>query len=167
MDAALSGLHDVCPPFEYQTLATRVRVVDVCDGDTVRVNACFTSPETRGDVIGSSGFYSTRVRLRGINAAETKSTNPAELAMALRAKDRLIQLVTGCATIADAAALRQTGRDAVRCALTTNATVCLADLADVGMDKYGRVLADVRLPEPVGSLSDLLLREGLVRPWVS
>lgn len=134
-----------CVTYAFQDMHPRVRVIDVCDGDTLRVSALFGA--------ALAGPYLLRVRLRDVDADELRSLNPAAAARARRARDRLAQL------------LLESGGDVPettpRAAL--EARPVFVDLHRVGVDKYGRVLADVRVARADGSLGDVLVREGLVR----
>ncbi len=144
-----------CVTYAYQDVIPRVRVVDVCDGDTLRVSALFGA--------ALAGPYLVRVRLRDIDADELRSPNPAAAARARRARDRLTQLVLSAR--GDEAAPVTSARAALE------ARPVFVDLRRVGLDKYGRVLADACIARPdrwsdagpTLSLGDVLIREGLVR----
>ncbi len=166
-DARLAryGLRDV-PAFCYQGLATRVRVVDVHDGDTVRVVGIMTgAPDASASDASdaSDAVFTLSVRLRGIDAAEVNTADPAARQKAFRARDRVVQLVSRDPTVA----LLTPGIIRERLA----ASVCLADLRNVGIDKYGRVLADVLVDAPGRpgclSIADVLLAEGLARRYMA
>lgn len=155
-----------CVTYAYQDVIPRARVVDVCDGDTLRVSALFGA--------GLAGPYLLRVRLRDIDADELRSPNPVAAARARRARDRLTELVLG--EEAGSAAPGTTPWSAAAAAATRatlEARPVFVDLRRVGLDKYGRVLADAWIARadrsgadaagPALSLGDVLIREGLVR----
>jgi endonuclease YncB( thermonuclease family) len=152
MDKEFEG-HDMSntEPFRYQHLMTRVRVVDVHDGDTVRVVACMIPGQ----------FVTLPVRLRDIDTAELNSPFEAGRALALRARDRLFQLVLQDSVTGPISPMLIRDELAER--------VCMADLRDIGIDKYGRVLADLMVGgawSEGSSAGSILLQEGLARPYI-
>ena len=79
----------------------------------------------------------TRIRLRDIDAPEMKSRCPAEHKAALRAKKTLSRLLE-------------------------HSTLLLSEIS--GGTYHGRVLAHLHLPDG-RSISDILLKRGLVKPY--
>lgn len=111
--------------YEYQAVVNRV-----IDGDTIEVSI-------------DLGFYIrwiTPVRLYGINAAETNSTDPAERAMAVLAKKWLTKQVDG----------KKVRLQSVK-----------------PKDKYGRYLAEVWLTSGMQtrSVNDQMVKLELAKPW--
>jgi micrococcal nuclease len=102
-------------------------VLETLDGDTFLAEARVWPGHT----------VTIHIRIRGIDAPESKARCPAEREAASRAKAELTRLIGG-------------------------GPVLLSDIG--GAKYYGRVLADVAMPggEPV---ADALLRRGLVRPY--
>jgi len=93
-----------------------------------------------GDTVDASidlGFdiwYKARVRLAGIDAWESRTRDPAEKKKGLAAKARLQELVDGKGVIL------KTSKDS--------------------KGKFGRVLADLILPEDKTNINQLLIDEG-------
>lgn len=108
----------------------RARVLKVVDGDTV-------------DLEVDLGFYTLtrlRFRLEGLDAPETNSSDPVERSLAVKAKNRLIQLLPIAST----------------CVLASTKT-----------EKYGRWLATIWPGPSVSptSINEFLLQEGLAKPY--
>ncbi len=170
-DALLSA-HSLrtCAPYIYQNMLRRVRVMDVCDGDTLRVAALFGGAGAESEALDAptTGPFLVRVRLRGINADELRSQNPAARARAMRARDRIVRLCLGDAACPPG----PLAPDRVRALLDERPV--FVDLEHVGIDKYGRVLADARLATGTGtgtsisiSIAAVLMEEGLVSMYSS
>lgn len=128
------------PPFSLRG-THRARIVGVHDGDTVKC------------VIGFNGdFYTFSVRVYGIDTPEMTSKDPSVKAMAIRARNRLIELVTDepCPTALE------TKKD-VDTYFKGRYTEVQLDCLE--MDKYGRVLANI------GRCADILVNEGLAHRY--
>ena len=132
--------------FAFQDAKTVARVVDIHDGDTIKgVLEVFPGR-----------FFKISVRLLGIDTAEITSRDPAARAQATSARDLLVRLVSGSSP-AEGVSIQQ----------HLSSDVYLVRLNIHGMDKYGRVLADVLpyLPkdsvEPAKSFSNVLLHENM------
>lgn len=135
-------LSDACSPI--------VRVVGVHDGDTLTVVS----------ELFPGAFFKKNVRVRGIDACEMRSKDDVLLQKAEIARDRVVQLVTGDSDFAARHTLSPSKtKQAIEERLER--AVYHVTLIDIGIDKYGRVLACVQLPDGT-SLSDTLLIEGLV-----
>lgn len=111
----------------YEYMATVNRVID---GDSIEVTID----------LGFSIQWNTPVRLYGINAAETNSTDPAERATAMLAKQWLTEQVNG-------------------------KVVRLQSVKP--KDKYGRYLAEVWLTSGMQtrSVNDQMVKLELAKPW--
>lgn len=156
-DAAAASLaaygYTGTPPFSLAGTSGWARVVDVVDGDSLAV-------VTR--VFGEAAEPSRlSIRLSGVDAWELSATDPAQRAAALRARARLLELITG-ATHEEAQAADT--RPEIRALLSR--AVHLVWLKCEGFDKYGRTLAAVSLGGPMAAcVSATLLEEGLVVPY--
>lgn len=126
-------------PFSLDGMTSYARVVKVIDGDTIKV---VLPVQER--------WYTFNVRLKGIDCSETSSPYEINRQRALRAKRRVIELITGCTERID----------------DFDDTVFLVWLRAGRMDKYGRVLGDVYTDETQGCcFSDILLHENLAFPY--
>jgi endonuclease YncB( thermonuclease family) len=112
-----------------------VRVVSMHDGDTF--TAVFRFEEA---------FYKFPVRLARIDTPEMTSKNP----LAYVARNRLFELITSSPSPQDTIQWRKKDFDSYFASKPTHLTINCT-----GMDKYGRVLADV------GEFADILVRENL------
>ena len=117
------------------------RIIGVHDGDTVK---CIIKL--------IDDFYTFNIRVYGIDTPEMTSKDPALKARAVKARDRLIQLLTGRSDIPQFKT--KTNVDSF---FQLNYTV--VDLECMEMDKYGRVLASI------GSCADTLVAEGLANRY--
>ena len=137
-------------PFAFQDATSVSRVVDIHDGDTVK---CILE-------VFPGRFFKISVRLLGIDTAEITSRDPTARALAVSARDLLVRLVSGSSPAEGVTIQQHLASD-----------VYLVRLNIHGMDKYGRVLADVLpyLPkdsvEPAKSFSNVLLRENKAVPY--
>jgi endonuclease YncB( thermonuclease family) len=133
------------PEFSLEGLEAWCRLVDVHDGDTLTVVAEFLP--------GHFGKF--HLRLLGIDTAEMTADAPAVKAKALAARDRVMQLCTGCTDCRSPAD--------IRAALTKQ--VVMVRVRCGRNDKYGRTLADVSDSQSGGSIAARLLAEGLAKPY--
>jgi endonuclease YncB( thermonuclease family) len=118
------------PELVLNGIKTLARVVKVIDGDTITVVIpLFDS------------FYKYNIRILGIDAPELHSTNVILKELALKARNRLVELIGD-------------GSD-----FETN--VHLVYLECKEYDKYGRLLCDVYTREKTTLLSNVLLNEKL------
>ena len=141
--------HDrTTPMFGWEGRSFRARIVDAHDGDTVRV-VFRTDDETYKQFI---------LRLAGIDTPEINSKDLREAAAAVRARDRLLQLLAPRVFPGGAAYSK---KDVLR---LLHDEVVLVDIDLRTADKYGRTLAVLR---PVGtgkgdhvSVAETLVAEG-------
>ena len=123
----------------------RGRLLDVYDADTITC-AVQCAPGT---------FVRVQVRLLGVDACEMTSKTPAAKALAVRARDRVIEFLTNSFLTGGAA-----NRAAVRALLQSD--VFLVDLDLRSRDKYGRQLGHVySAADGTQSASDMLIAERL------
>jgi endonuclease YncB( thermonuclease family) len=131
------------PVFTLKSTATWARVVSQHDADTL--TAVFS-------VFGT--YYKFPIRLFGIDACEMTARNSSNKALALRARDRLFQLVTGRRP--------SPGWKKQDFEAYFEERVCVVWLECCDFDKYGRLLAHVYPAENCErSFSDVLVDEKL------
>lgn len=129
------------PPFSLAGMQTAARVVDVYDGDTM---TCVVPLHDQ--------YYKFTVRLAGIDTCEVKGKNKEH---ALRARSRVLELVTGAAVTADAVSTRK------KVQALLDRDVHLVWLHCQEFDKYGRLLAEVREGPDQKTFSQILIEEKL------
>ena len=134
-------------PFRFQNAPPWMRVVDVYDGDTVKV-VLEAFP---------GAFVRASVRLAGIDTCEMKDARPDMRVRAVAARDRLFELLLTSGAGAPPAIITP---KSIRDALAKDVHVVHATVH--GTDKYGRILADLRrAPGEDESFNEALVREGL------
>lgn len=120
------------------------RLVDVYDGDTVKVVLPF-----------GGKLHKFNVRLAGIDTAEMRSKDAAVKERAVRARDRLLQHATGL----EALPKLSTKKD-INKLLDDHVTMVWVEC--LGWDKYGRLLANLfSAPGATRSFAQQLLDEKL------
>lgn len=126
------------------------RVVSVYDGDTITI--VFPVGET---------MYRFNARMYGIDTCEMKSKEAANKETALRARNRLIELISGRPLANPTGAVR---KDIVRHLAEDTYLVWIECLE---FDKYGRVLVKVRKSDDpdLKTFSDILVEEKLAYPY--
>jgi endonuclease YncB( thermonuclease family) len=129
------------PSFSLNGVQTAARVVDVYDGDTM---TCVLPMHDQ--------YYKFTVRLAGIDTCEVKGKNREH---ALRARNRVLELVTGTPVVADTV----TTRKKVKALLERD--VHLVWLHCQEFDKYGRLLAEARERPDAKTFSQILIDEKL------
>ena len=137
--------HDrTTPMFSWEGRSFRARLVDAHDADTVRV-VFRTDDESYKQFI---------LRLAGIDAPEMNSKNVQEASAAVRARDRLLQLL---APGVFESAGPYSKKDVLR---LLHDNIVLIDIDTKQYDKYGRLLAVVRPSGGRISVADTLMAEG-------
>jgi len=134
------------PAFSLASTQCYARLVDLYDGDTITV----VLP------LGDS-YYKFSCRINGIDTPELRSADPEAKALGIKARNRLVNLCTALKVPdGDDASQKKWIKDE----LTKH--VHLVYVECDGMDKYGRVLLNVRKTheDPMG-FGDILLHEGL------
>jgi endonuclease YncB( thermonuclease family) len=109
------------PCFSLSGFKICARLVDILDGDSVRVVI-----QLFGD------FYQFNIRINGIDTCEIKSKSAENKDRALRARGRICELVTEIMLI---------DRKAIKNHLSAN--VYIVQIECFNFDKYGRLLANV------------------------
>ncbi len=133
------------PYFSLKDTKTYARVTSVYDGDTIHVVIPIFNT-----------FYKFPVRLSGIDTCEIKSKNAENKEKALRARNRLFELVTNKPLDASL----KTKKDLDK---YLESDVFLLWLHCLEFDKYGRLLANVykSAEDSTTSFSDMLINEKL------
>ncbi len=128
--------------FNFDGLNCMCRVIDITDGDTIKVIINF-----------KNDYYKLIVRLNNIDTCETKSKCEENKQKGLDAKKRIFNLITGkTIDIVD--------KKYIKNELNDNCYLCYIKCYD--FDKYGRVLADIYLNEKSNdSFSSILINEKL------
>jgi len=127
--------------FSLSGLECYARVVKVYDGDTITVVM-----KVFGDV------YKFSVRISGIDACEMTSKNPEEKAKAIKARNRILQMLN-CIDSVDKVL---TNKDILH---MLNIKVYIVKVKCFDFDKYGRLLADVFINEK--NIGEVLLNDKL------
>lgn len=138
---SLKDYGNATPPFSLKGTKTWARVVQIYDGDTI---TCVLP------VLGA--HYKFSVRMAGIDTCEMRSSNPAVMAKAIIARDRVFESITG---------LYSMGLSKKELTEVLGREVYLVWLECQGWDKYGRLMADVHVTPDDESIAALLLREKL------
>lgn len=132
-------------PITMHGTQTWCRVVDVIDGDSIMVLMPYKNKKN---------IYKFAIRLSGIDACEMNSKLSENRYKAVKARDRVIQLVTGINTLPNFK-----NRKEVQTFL--NEKVYVVWIECYCMDKYKRVLADVYPTHTAESISNTLVKESL------
>lgn len=140
--------HDrTTPMFGWEGRSFRARIVDAHDGDTVRV-VFRTDDKTYKQFI---------LRLAGIDTPEMNSRDLRESTAAMRARDRLLQLLAPSVFPGDSPYSK---KDVLR---MLHDEVVLVDIDTGKFDRYGRLLATVwpsAAKDTSPSVNDTLIQEG-------
>lgn len=132
---------DNTPTFNFNGNNCYARVVNITDGDTIKVVINYFN-----------NFYKIIIRLNNIDTCETKSKSEANKDLGLKAKMRLFNLITNKEPIIDKKEIKR----------VLNNDVYLIWLKCYDFDKYGRVLGDLYLQKDnAKSISDILIEEKL------
>jgi len=128
--------------FNFDGLNCMCRVIDITDGDTIKVIINF-----------KNDYYKLIIRLNNIDTCETKSKCEENKQKGLDAKKRIFNLITGkTIDIVD--------KKYIKNELNDNCYLCYIKCYD--FDKYGRVLADIFSNEKSNdSFSSILINEKL------
>lgn len=132
--------------FSLNGITSYARVVKVVDGDTIKVVLPL-------QFATSEQWYTFNVRLKGIDCCEISSACDINRQTALRAKQRLVRLITG--------GMGEDNDD-----VQFDDAVFLVWLKAGRMDKYGRVIGNVYADETeTCCFSTVLLNENLAFPY--
>lgn len=136
--------YENCPKLFDKEFSTIARVVDIYDGDTC--TCIFKLNNT---------YYKFNIRLNGIDTCEMKSKINEVKDKALLARNRLFNLITK-------KKLDKLDISRKDTKVLLNKDVYLVKLTIYGLEKYGRVLADIYdLDNTITSFSSILINEKL------
>lgn len=139
------------PVFSFAGLECDARLLDVHDGDTVTVAA----------EVFPGRFYQLSIRLAGIDAPEMTSKDAELKKRAEIARGRLVQLLAPDIILNLGAHLT---RNEMR-GLLQKGVPRMVFLKCQGMDKYGRVLAEISKDDATVHAGKTLIDEGLVKAY--
>lgn len=126
------------PNFCFSGISSYVDVIKVIDGDTISISLDLEL-KINGNLV-KNGIYRFNVRLLGINTEELHSKSINDKHLAIKAKDKLKDLITSC-----------------------NNKVFIKLYK---YDKYGRILGELFSNEnDIVSFNDLLLNAGLAKRY--
>ena len=136
--------YDITTPyFSLKGVKTYARVVSIYDGDTITV----VIP------ILNSQYYKFNLRLMGIDTSEIRDKDENKRKMALKARNRLYELITKCKC--DDLKHKEIEEK-------LNDDIYLIWVECDIVEKYGRTLAHVKInEEDTETLVDILINEGL------
>jgi endonuclease YncB( thermonuclease family) len=133
----------------FTNMNTTVRVVDIYDGDT-----CTVVIKLHDE------YFKHSVRLCGIDTCEMKSKDDVNKMNAVKARNRLYELVTKTQLQQESSKKSGYTRNEIRKLLNANVYLCYLKIKS--LDKYGRFLANMYNDEKsVESFSDTMLKEKL------
>lgn len=138
------NLNDV-KPFSMIGYKLNVRVVDIYDGDTIKVISNHIN----------NTYYIYTLRLSGIDTCEITSKNPIIKKFAYLARNRLVELIT------DIIIISSTSKKDIKEILLENIFTVTIECGK--FDKYGRILA--KIYNRKGLLNDILIKEKLAMPY--
>jgi endonuclease YncB( thermonuclease family) len=128
--------------FNFDGLNCMCRVIDITDGDTIKVIINF-----------KNDYYKLIIRLNNIDTCETKSKCEENKQKGLDAKKRIFNLITG-------KTIDVVDKKYIKNELNDICYLCYIKCYD--FDKYGRVLADIYSNEKLSdSFSSILINEKL------
>ena len=138
------------PNFSFDRANPWIRIIDVHDGDSVKAVV----------EVFPGCFVKTSIRLNGIDTCEITNKNASIHELALAGRNRLIQLVTR----SDACTIgKDSKKKDIVALLESNVFMVYCNFH--GMDKYGRVLADLKSAPGDVSFNIILLNEVLALPY--
>jgi endonuclease YncB( thermonuclease family) len=129
------------PELSINGLNTFGRLIDVYDGDTVKVI-----------LPAFNSYYKFTIRLNGIDTCEIKSKQIELKDYAIKARNRVLELITGINNNINT-------KKEIKDLLESN--VYLVYVECLESDKYGRILANIYKNKDSQSISDILLEENL------
>jgi len=141
------NLHDI-KPFSMNGYKLNVRVIDIYDGDTIKVISNHIN----------NTYYIYTLRLSGIDTCELTSKNPIIKKFGHLARNRLVELITDIVILSDA--LYITKKD-IKEILREDVFIVTIECGK--FDKYGRILANIYNKK--GLLNNILIKEKLAMPY--
>lgn len=128
------------PELSINGLKTYGRLIDVYDGDTIKVI-----------LPAFNSYYKFTLRLNGIDTCEIKSKQLELKDYAIKARNKILELITNNYEINTKKEIKE----------LLESNVYLVWVECLESDKYGRILANVYKNKDTKSLSDILLEENL------
>lgn len=136
------------PEFSLKGIHCYARVVSIYDGDTITV----VLP------IFNSQYYKFNIRLLDIDTCEIRDKNMIKREQAIRARNRIFTIITGKSIDVN---ISYTDIEKL-----LDDDIYLVWIMCNEMEKYGRVLAHIKINESDDkTLSDILLIEDLAKPY--
>ena len=143
------------PLFSFAGMILRARLLDVHDGDTVTVAA----------EVYPGHVHRLNLRLAGIDAPEMTSKDAGVKALAELARVRLVKLLAPGIDLSETRHLTRAEMQKVLQGRSGDNRVVAVTVWCQGMDKFGRVLAEIAADEDSERAGSVLLREGLAVPY--
>jgi len=128
------------PELSINGLKTYGRLIDVYDGDTIKVI-----------LPAFNSYYKFTLRLNGIDTCEMKSKQLEIKHYAIKARNKILELITNNTQVNTKKEIKE----------LLESNVYLIWVECLESDKYGRVLANIYKDKDTKSLSDILLEENL------
>jgi endonuclease YncB( thermonuclease family) len=129
------------PELSMNGLKTYGRLIDVYDGDTIKVI-----------LPAFNSYYKFTLRLNGIDTCEIKSKQNELKDYAIKARNRVLEIITNNNNNINT-------KKEIKELLESNVYLIWVECLE--SDKYGRVLANVYKDKDTKSLSNILLEENL------
>jgi endonuclease YncB( thermonuclease family) len=128
------------PELSINGLKTYGRLIDVYDGDTIKVI-----------LPAFNSYYKFTLRLNGIDTCEMKSKQLEIKHYAIKARNKILELITNNTQVNTKKEIKEL--------LESNVYLIWVECFE--SDKYGRVLANIYKDKDTISISDILLEENL------
>ena len=128
------------PELSINGLKTYGRLIDVYDGDTIKVI-----------LPAFNSYYKFTLRLNGIDTCEMKSKQLEIKHYAIKARNKILELITNNTQVNTKKEIKE----------LLESNVYLIWVECLESDKYGRVLANIYKDKDTISISDILLEENL------
>ena len=133
------------PLFSFNGFRTEARVVNVIDGDTIAV--VFST---------FNQYYKFHLRINGIDTCEIHSKNEILKTKALKAKNRMIDLL-----YAEEIMKKEEVKNTKEIIDLFEKKVCIIWLECLEFDKYGRLLGNIFITDKKINVANVLLKENL------
>ena len=140
-------------PFSLKGIECFARVIQIHDGDTITAIIPLMN-----------NFYKFSIRLARIDTCEIHSPNEENQKVAIKARDRLIDLVKTTTNNSSSSTTNKKEEEDIKPYLQKNIELVYISCQD--FDKYGRVLADVKKnKDDSQTFSEILIQEKLAYPY--
>jgi len=125
------------------------RVIDIYDGDTI--TCCIEE---------NNNFIRKSIRINNLDTCELKNTNKEAKLIAYKARNKVYELITGNSIKLEDLYMKQND---IRKLLNDNVYLVIVKIK--GIEKYGRILADINTSNGI-NISDVLINEKLGYKYV-